>query len=160
MKNSQFSWRLYRNPFRDWQVLLVLMSALLIGAVMWWLMPQEVAARTIFSPWLLLNMLLLFPLVEELLFRGVIQPQLLQRPLLALRYWGISRANLITSLLFVGLHFVNHSPLWAVAVILPSLTMGYMRERYQNLILPIFLHMYFNAIYLLAVKFAGGVPDL
>lgn len=150
MTQSQFSWRCYPNPLKDWQLLLVLIASLLIGVGMWSLMPKGFTADIVASPLLLMNTLLFFPVVEELLFRGVIQPVLLQRRLLAICHYGVSRANIITSILFVGLHFFNNSAGWALAVMLPSLTLGYMRERYQNLIVPVLLHSFFNLIFLFA----------
>lgn len=145
---------------KDKQLLALLALSLITGLGLWYVLPAGFAAHIVASPWLLINVLLLYPLVEELLFRGVIQGALLRhegvndkrlsRPLLALKRIGISRANSISSLLFVGLHFLNHSPLWALAVLLPSLALGYMRERYGHVIAPMLLHIFFNAIYLFA----------
>ena len=98
----------------------------------------------------MLNIIFRYPLVEELLFRGVIQTELLRRPVLARRHFGISRANLITSILFICLHLVHQAPLWAISVLLPSLVMGHFRERYGNLLAPILLHILFNATWLTA----------
>lgn len=141
-----------RRPgaLRDIQLLVVLSGAFLTGIALWSVLPHGFAADVFHSPLALLNVLLLYPLVEEWLFRGVIQPALLSRPPLAIRNLGISRANLITSLLFVGLHLVNHSPGWALAVLAPSLVLGHIRERYDNLLAPILLHIFFNIIYLAA----------
>lgn len=141
------------DPLRDVQLLVILIGSLLTGIGLWLALPHGFAADTVASPLLLLNVLLLYPLVEEWLFRGVIQVALLNRPALAIRDLGISRANLITSALFVGLHMVNHSPGWALAVLVPSLTLGHMRERYHSLVAPIALHILFNVIYLLAGTF-------
>lgn len=138
------------DPRHDPQLLVVLAGTLLTGAGLWLWMPAGYAADVTSSLWLMLNIIFLYPLVEELLFRGVIQTELLRRPVLARRHFGISRANLITSILFICLHLVHQAPLWAISVLLPSLVMGHFRERYGNLLAPILLHILFNATWLTA----------
>jgi len=149
---SQFQSSQPRRPhmLRDVHVLAVVVGAVLTGVGLWYALPHGFAADIVASPLLLVNVLLLYPLVEELLFRGVIQRALLNRPSLVINDFGISRANLITSILFVGLHLVNQSPAWALAILVPSLTLGHIYERYQRLPAPIFLHIIFNATYLVA----------
>jgi CAAX protease family protein len=127
-----------------------LAGSVLVGAGLWLLLPRGFAANVAADPLLVISTLLLYPVVEEFLFRGVIQGWLLERPSLATRNFGISRANLITSILFVGLHLFNHSPAWALAVLIPSLTFGHFRDRYHGLAIPMLLHIFFNAIYLVA----------
>lgn len=155
---------------KHWQLSALLAVSLLTGIALRYILPAGFAAHVVANPWLLINVLLLYPLAEELLFRGAIQGALLeagfvkrnslplrQRPkkLLSrfsrrLQHVGISSANIISSLLFVSLHLLNHSLVWALAVLIPSLALGYMRERYGNIIVPILLHVFFNAIYLIA----------
>lgn len=94
-----------------------------------------------------LYLVLLYPLVEEVLFRGAFQGLLLKRPILQIKVAGLTRANLITSLIFTGLHFLMHPPLAAIAVLLPSLIFGHFRDRHGNLLAPILLHSYFNLGY-------------
>lgn len=94
-----------------------------------------------------LYLVLLYPLLEELLFRGVLQGLLLKRTELQAKVAGLTRANLVTSLIFTGLHFLMHPPLAAMAVLLPSLIFGYFRDRHGNLLAPILLHGYFNLGY-------------
>jgi membrane protease YdiL (CAAX protease family) len=89
---------------------------------------------------------LLYPVVEELVFRGFIQGQLHQR----LRPWRLgplSHANLLTSVLFTALHFINHPPLWAAAVLFPSLVFGLFRDRTGGVTAPIVLHVFYNSGY-------------
>jgi len=138
--------RLHRDP----QLYLVLLGTLLTGIGLWWLLPAGFAGAAFAHPWLLFNMLLLSPVVEEWLCRGVLQGELLRQAWGRVRHLGISRANGLTSIAFVLLHLVYHPWLWALAVIVPSLVLGYLRERYANLWLPIVLHSLFNLTYLLA----------
>lgn len=143
-----------RELFKDTHLAAILFGSLLVGFGLFFVLPQAFSESVTADPLVLLNLLLLYPLVEELLFRGVIQEALLKRSGLAVRNLGITRANFITSILFVGLHFIHHSPIWAMAVFVPSLALGHMRERYTSLLVPISLHMLFNGIYLLAGMFS------
>lgn len=95
----------------------------------------------------LLALGLIYPVAEEVLFRGLVQPWLLHREALRRRRLGLSYANWITSTAFAGLHFFAHPPLAAVSVLLPSLAFGYFRDRHGSLCAPIFLHMYYNIGY-------------
>ena len=95
----------------------------------------------------LLNLVLLYPIVEELIFRGAIQPLLARW--LKQRWLILSLANLTTSSLFVLVHLVNHSPAWAIVTFIPSLAFGYIQERTNNIAAPIILHCTYNAGYFL-----------
>ena len=63
---------------------------------------------------------LLYPVLEEIVFRGLLQE--LAQEFISRRAIGpLSLANLLTSLVFTGFHFLNHTPLWAALVFFPSL---------------------------------------
>lgn len=95
--------------------------------------------------WFLVWAVLWQPLVEELLFRGVIQGQLArtgwgQRSLL-----GMNTANLAASLLFAAVHLF-HYPAWqAAAVFVPSLVFGHFYRRHRSVYPSIVLHAFYNA---------------
>jgi hypothetical protein len=75
------------------------------------------------------------PVVEELLFRGLIQSMVrsyLDSPWLAI---------LITSFIFALMHPMLHWP----AIFMLSLGIGYSYERSGSLFRPIFIHIFFNA---------------
>jgi membrane protease YdiL (CAAX protease family) len=97
-----------------------------------------------------LSLVLWQPLVEELLFRGVLQGQLYKHAWARLAVCGISVANLATSLLFMLAHLAYHTPAWAIAVLLPSLVFGYFRDRYQQVLPSMLLHAAYNGCYLVA----------
>ena len=99
------------------------------------------------EPLLFLYPALLYPVVEELLFRGLIQ-ELAHQHLKAWKLGPISHANLLTSLLFTGLHFINHPPAWAAAVFIPSLIFGFFKDRTGRLPAPVMLHVFYNSGYL------------
>ena len=105
--------------------------------------------------WLLIKAVLLYPVLEEIIFRGAIQGWLLERA--ALRKWLtglISIPNILTSLVFCALHFISQPPLWAALVFIPSLVFGWSREHTGGLTIPILLHIWYNAgFYFLFVRF-------
>jgi len=136
--------------WRDPQLNLVLAGTAMVGLGLWLLLAPGYARPLVADPWRLLAILLLYPVVEEWVFRGVLQGELLRRPGLRQRHLGVTRANLLTSLLFAATHLVHQPPLWALAVLVPSLVLGHFRERYAGLRLPIALHILFNAVYVLA----------
>jgi len=90
-------------------------------------------------------LIVFYPVVEELAFRGVIQEFIASRTKQYPSFLHISVANILTSLLFVAMHFVHHTPLWAVLVFVPSLIFGYFKEQYGHIWASIFLHMFYNA---------------
>ena len=91
-------------------------------------------------------MVLIYPVLEEIVFRGAIQGFLLKK-IGGKNWYGISLANIITSVLFSLSHLLFRSPLTALLVFIPSLTFGYFRDRHHKLISPIFLHVFFNTGY-------------
>jgi membrane protease YdiL (CAAX protease family) len=86
---------------------------------------------------------LLYPVIEEIIFRGYLQSLLAAR--LDWHYGPLTLANLLTSLVFSGMHLFYNPPLWAMLVFFPSLVFGYFRERHNNLLAPILLHCFYNA---------------
>jgi CAAX protease family protein len=89
---------------------------------------------------------LLYPVVEELVFRGLVQ-DLAHRYLKARALGPLTYANILTSLLFTALHFFSHPPLWAAAVLVPSLLFGFFKDRSGGLAAPILLHVFYNSGY-------------
>ena len=102
-----------------------------------------------------LSLCLVQPLIEELIFRGVLQGELLHRIWGQRRYLGISIANSVTSIAFTTLHFFSHPTLWAASVLIPSLLFGHFRERHNSLYPPLCLHIYYNTGYF----FTTGFPQ-
>lgn len=90
-------------------------------------------------------LIVFYPVIEELAFRGVIQEFIASRTKQYPSFLHISVANIVTSVLFVAMHFVHHTPLWAVLVFVPSLIFGYFKEQYGHISASIFLHMFYNA---------------
>jgi membrane protease YdiL (CAAX protease family) len=97
----------------------------------------------------LASLILLQPLLEELLFRGLLQGRLRARPWGRRQLGGFTLANLFATLLFTALHFISHPPLWAAGVLLPSLLYGYFRDRHDSVLPAIAQHVFYNAGYFL-----------
>ena len=90
-------------------------------------------------------LIVFYPVVEEFAFRGVIQEYIATKTKRYPSFLYFSVANILTSLLFVAMHFVHHTPLWAMLIFIPSLIFGYFKEQYKHIVPSIFLHMFYNA---------------
>lgn len=100
-----------------------------------------------------LMFVLVFPILEELVFRGLVQGSLLRYGELRRRLLGpISHANLVTSLIFAMAHLLRQPLLWAASTLVPSLVFGYVRERYNSVLPAIVLHILYNGAFALAVS--------
>ncbi len=131
------------------------LGALLLGPIAWSLIAWWSNASVAFDflPRLLIEQPLRFamlvfayPVLEEFVFRGWLQPALhirLQHRALP----GVSAANLVTSTLFAVAHLWYHPPAMALATFFPSLVFGHIRDRYNHLLPAIALHSFYNAGY-------------
>ncbi len=94
---------------------------------------------------MLLTVCLMYPILEELAFRGFVQSWLLDTVQVAKKQLaGVSLANVTTSVIFAALHLFNQPPLWAAAVFFPSVVFGYFRERHDSVLPCIILHCWYN----------------
>jgi len=101
---------------------------------------------------LFLLAVIVYPILEEIVFRGALQGWLLEKQNLRRSFAGISAANAITSLVFAAMHLFNQSLFWSLLIVIPSLVFGWAREVTSGLFAPILLHMFYNAgFYLLFV---------
>lgn len=89
-----------------------------------------------------LTLLILFPVTEEVFFRGIIQPTIHKK--FSKTWHSLSIANVLTSLLFSLSHLFNHNPFWALSTFFPSLIFGWAKDRYNTLLAPLLLHCYYN----------------
>jgi membrane protease YdiL (CAAX protease family) len=107
--------------------------------------------------WHFFSLTLVQPVIEELVFRGLVQGLLLERAWGRRSRLGISNANLVTTLAFALAHFLHHDPQWPLAVIVPSLIFGFFRDRHESAWPAIALHVLYNACYFAAVGLPGAV---
>jgi len=134
-----------RPWWRDGRWWLLLFGPLPFWGIWAWFSPPAGLWLTV-APTVWVNLVLLWPLAEELLFRGVVQGWLLRRwPASSFVVFGISLANGLTSLVFTAMHLWLHPGWLALAVMLPSLAFGWTRERHRSLLSPCLLHMFYNA---------------
>ena len=93
--------------------------------------------------WAWASLVVVQPLLEELVLRGVLQGQLLR--LTRARRWGpVSAANVATTAAFVALHLPAQPLAWALAVAAPSLVFGHLRERLGSVWPAVALHAVYN----------------
>ncbi len=133
--------------WKDWRFHLALAAAPAFWLGLYWWSSADIAwSWPLAAPLAFLWPALFYPVMEEIIFRGLLQETLSER-LKPWRLGPVTHANLITSLVFTGLHFFFHPPLWAASVLLPSLVFGYFKDRYRTLTTPIILHTFYNAGY-------------
>jgi uncharacterized protein len=130
----------------------------LLAAVPVWLALAVTVGRTMHAPaglaaWL--SFVVVQPLLEELLFRGLLQGQLLRLGA-ARRIGPISLANWVTTTAFVAAHLLTQPPGWALAVAVPSLVFGHLRERLASAWPAVLLHAVYNAGFGAVAWWAGS----
>ena len=135
--------RRFARRLRDPQFFVALAGGTLFGALLLRGDGETAAWQRI------LSVGLLQPVVEEIVFRGLVQPGLRRAAWARRAVFGFSVANAVTSLLFGAAHLVYHDPAWAAAVIVPSLIFGYFRDRHGGIFSPVILHIAFNLSLLL-----------
>lgn len=93
-----------------------------------------------------ITMVLFAPLIEEFLFRGLLQNYLR-------KYFGIKTGIILSSFIFAVFHFSSPQGISNLMIIpslfVLSLFLGFIYERQRSLISPIILHATFNSISIL-----------
>lgn len=141
---------------RDRQFHAALLAAPLALAVLALLYPQWPWPVHAGAPFILAAVLWQ-PVIEELLFRGVVQGKLSATRWGGRQVAGLSAANGTATLLFVLAHLLHHPPWQAVAVAVPSLVFGYFRDRHRQIYPSICLHAAYNAFYFLVPSVLAGM---
>jgi membrane protease YdiL (CAAX protease family) len=124
--------------------------ALLAAVPVWlalvvWAGPQM---RVPVGLWAWTSLLLVQPLLEELVFRGVLQGwalDVLTHRGQPRRLGPVTWANLLVTLGFVALHLRAQPLAWALAVAGPSLVFGHLRERFASVWPAVGVHAFYNA---------------
>ena len=142
----------YNRPFHRDSVFLLLFA---LGPMVWLSMIglfafQPLPLRAIWSA-AFLSVALWQPLLEELLFRGILQGHLLHSMGSQKTWHGLSLANLLTSLSFTLAHLTSHSISWSLLVLIPSLCFGFVRDRFESVYPSIILHAFYNTGYFLLI---------
>lgn len=93
----------------------------------------------------------IYPVSEEIIFRGGIQRVLARWLRVRAFLPGVSVPNFLTSLLFTAAHLWTQGSLLVLAVFLPSMIFGLSYEVSGKLMIPIALHSWYNLIGMLWV---------
>ena len=128
----------------DFRLIAAVIAPLLLG---FWLPPW---GDTIFV-WGLSGAIIFgasIAVVEEVIFRGGIQTWLLRKNVFKIGLLGLSRANWLTSSLFAVGHIWQHPLVLVPGYFAVSLVLGYFRERYNGIRVPVALHAYYNLVLL------------
>ncbi|GEA60702.1 JDVT-CTERM system glutamic-type intramembrane protease MrtJ [Vibrio comitans] len=137
----------------DRQFKVACLFGLAVGLV---LLSSKVSTLNAGQSWqALVLVVLVSPLLEELLFRGMLQGRLLSLNWGSLSLLGFTSANLCCSLVFTAFHFTSHEPIWALSVLVPSLLFGYFRDRHNSVYPSIALHIFYNAVYFILPMLLG-----
>lgn len=130
-----------------------------LGDALWWgagllglltdvtlrlLAPGALAGSVLLGAGQWLSCVLLQPVLEEVVFRGILQAELLRTRWGGGRMGHVTVANAVCSVAFTGLHFIHHPPLWAASVLVPSLIFGGLRERHGTVAAPMAMHVLYN----------------
>jgi uncharacterized protein len=133
----------------DYRLLAAVIAPLLL---VWWIPPWD---RSILAQGLpgAIVLCLSIAVLEEVIFRGGIQGGLLRNEIFKISLLGLSRANWLTSLLFAVAHLWQHPLVLVPGYFAVSLVLGYFRERYNGILVPVALHAWFNLVLLILPGF-------
>ncbi len=131
-------------------------AGLVVSAGLWRMLPEALAGSVLHAAAAWLSCVLWQPILEELIFRGFLQGELLRSRWGRRRRFGLSAANLTCSLAFAAAHLVHHPPGWALSVFVPSLLFGWVRERHDGVGAAIGLHVLYNLEFFVAAALAAG----
>jgi len=145
LSTSRFNW------LHDWQYGAAIVAALMLWSLLFLFdSPPAAPGWVLIAPWLFVSLVLVQPVLEEIVFRGALQGWLIKKNWGHRHIIGITSANVVTSIVFVAMHFLYHAPLMALLVLIPSLLFGYFRDRYKGQLIPcIILHCFYNMGYFL-----------
>lgn len=87
---------------------------------------------------------LIYPMLEEIVFRGAIQGWMRKRRWGSQGIRGVTVANVATSAIFALSHIARRPDWWSAGVFVPGLIFGYFRDRYGNVHASIALHVFYN----------------
>ena len=86
-----------------------------------------------------------YPIVEEIIFRGGMQGWLRKYQWAKITILGISIANVLVSIIFSILHIIIRPDDYTTyAIIIPSLIFGLFRDRHKHIISCTVLHIFYN----------------
>lgn len=138
---------MHRLPRDPWFALAVLAGPA-YWAALWW---QDQLAPGWPPAWTgLIVVALAYPVIEEIVFRGMLQEWLWRRTQGQRLIGPVTLANALAASAFALAHLVSHAPAHALGVLLPGLVFGFFRDRYHSILPGTLLHCFYNGgLYLL-----------
>lgn len=133
--------------YLDTAFIAILLAGVAFWLVLWLAAPVAPLSWAQMLSWPYAALVLWQPGMEELGFRGILQGTARQFAWGQWSYGQLSGANLAVSTLFTLAHLWAHQPLWALAVLLPSLVFGWLRDRYGSVYPCMALHVFYNGGY-------------
>ena len=124
--------------------------------VLWWLLPVVPIAWRQLGSSQFMSLVVAQPILEELVFRGLLQGRLRRWQPMQAAWRGFTVANGVSALLFACAHLVNHSAPWAAAVFVPALAFGFFRDRYASIWPGTVLHILYNGAYFVTTGLPGS----
>ena len=138
-----------KRLFKDSQLRAAFIAAPVFWAALWvYKSPEPDWGWPLVSPAQFILLVVIYPVLEELVFRGALQGWLLSRSWGLIAWRQVTVANALASAVFALLHVIINPVYLSVAVIIPSLVFGYFRDRYDGLAGSIVLHIFYNAGYI------------
>ena len=126
---------------RHWDLWLAILGA--IGVWMPFIASPLNSHGSIALPWQTLGLLVIIsPVLEEMLFRGVMQSWLRRR--LSMGIGALTLANMLTSLAFAAAHLLMQQTVFAALTFFPSLMLGVLYDRRSSIPLCAAIHAYYN----------------
>ena len=138
-----------KRLIRDGQFRVAFIAAPIFWAAFWlYDSPHPEWGWPLTAPAPFLMLVVVYPVVEEIVFRGALQGWLRSRSWGTVEWRHLTVANAITSVVFALTHLIVNPVYLSVAVFIPSLIFGYFRDRYDQLHASIVLHVFYNAGYI------------
>jgi membrane protease YdiL (CAAX protease family) len=94
--------------------------------------------------WFVISACLLYPLVEEIVFRGLFQHQLNKLKWARRIFLYTSVSNYVVSVCFALLHFLIFINFLALLVFIPSIVLGYFYNKTSSVAPSFILHSFYN----------------
>lgn len=105
---------------------------------------ESLAAKNFFALKHFLLIVIVYPFIEEIIFRGFLQSELLQKQEFRKKIANISFANLTVSCVFALCHIAVFKHSLIALVFFPSLVFGWIFENNRKLWLCILCHGWYN----------------
>jgi len=146
-----------RSPIADPLFALAILAGP-AGVVAWWAITGSPFDQMVpLGLWVAFLLIAVYPLLEEVVFRGFLQGYLLEKPWARRRIGPVTAANALTTIAFAVSHWPRGGALLAFGVVGPGLIFGFFRERYGGLATPILLHAWYNACVVIAAWIARSI---